>query len=97
MTPDPTPLDRLDALLEASKRPNHGEETWERKQAWDRANEADSELERLSRNHLRALIDAARALDMLWTHYLLPITDEQKQQIREPLALLSPTDEKGQT
>ena len=33
-----------------------------------------------------SLADTRRALDMLWTHYLLPINDEQKEQVRRALA-----------
>jgi len=99
MTPDPTPLDRLDAAeKEATKAP------WPNR--WiQNGTAADAELVALSRNHLRALIDVARAAEG-WqnseieaTHWLMhdpacPCCISQRQLLEALVPLLSPTDEK---
>lgn len=41
--------EKLRALIDAAEVPKHGEETWEKKMAWDRYNEAYFALERLMR------------------------------------------------
>lgn len=53
---------KVKALANAAERPKHGEDTWEEKLAWDRANEADAALDKLLRVALPdfvALLEAA--------------------------------------
>lgn len=76
----------LTELEQAAKRPPHGEDTWEQKQAWDRANEADADLERLLRNALPALLEVVRAAQFAFTVVQAYPMAEDMYQAHEVLA-----------
>jgi hypothetical protein len=64
--------DRLRALADAATPPDHGEETWEQKMAWDRYNEAQAAMRRAGfhddeqgRKTARGYADALDALALL--------------------------------
>ncbi len=57
-------LPNLARLREQATPPAHGEETWERKMAWDRCNEAGGKLERQTDELARLLEQTAAALAM---------------------------------